>query len=221
MEKYDKLKNLTILYVEDDCDTQQLTRIILDDYVKKVILAKNGLEALRLFKTHNIDLILTDILMPRLNGIDLVRQIRNGDNNPTCPVIITTAHTEVPYLIDAISLKIDGYILKPVDVNEMLTSIQRAALPSIQAREIELQNLLIKAISVFIGGKKIEIIKFLIENCDQDGIYRGSYEDIIASVNVSKPTIVKTFKQLIDVGLLIKIKNKVYKIHPHVNVIDE
>ncbi len=221
MEKYDKLKDLTILYAEDDADTQRLTTMILEDYVGRLILAKNGQEALKLFQTYNIDLILTDILMPKMNGIEFIRQIRDSEQNSTCPVIITTAHTEVPYLLDAISLKVDGYILKPIDVDEMLTSLQRAILPKIQAQEIESQDLLIRAISAFIGGKKIEIIKFLLEHCDKDGIYYGSYEDIISNINVSKPTIVKTFKQLIDVGLLVKIKNKVYKIHPNVNVRDE
>ncbi|WP_289686548.1 replication/maintenance protein RepL, partial [Helicobacter japonicus] len=58
------------------------------------------------------------------------------------------------------------------------------------------------------------IIQFLLEHCDEDNIFYGSYENIIEHLNVSKPTIVKTFKQLIDTGILIKIKNKVYKIHP-------
>lgn len=218
MDKYSNLKNLTVLYVEDDEDTQRITSIVLEDYVGRLILAKNGQEALNIFDTHNIDMILTDILMPKLNGIEFIRAVRKGKTNPHCPVIITTAHTEVPYLLDAISLKVDGYILKPLDVDELLTTLQKAILPKLQALELESKNLLINAISAFIGGKKIEIIKFLLDNCDKDHVYYGSYEDIIAHLNVSKPTIVKTFKQLIEVGLLIKIKNKVYKIHPDVTI---
>lgn len=218
MDKYSNLKNLTVLYVEDDEDTQRITSIVLEDYVGRLILAKNGQEALNIFDTHNIDMILTDILMPKLNGIEFIKAIRKGKTNPHRPVIITTAHTEVPYLLDAISLKVDGYILKPLDVDELLTTLQKAILPKLQALELESKSLLINAISAFIGGKKIEIIKFLLDNCDKDHVYYGSYEDIIAHLNVSKPTIVKTFKQLIEVGLLIKIKNKVYKIHPDVTI---
>ena len=59
-------------------------------------------------------------------------------------------------------------------------------------------------------------IKFLLKNSDEDNVFYGSYEGIIAQINVSKPTIVKTFHQLIDVGLLVKVKNKIYKIHPDV-----
>ena len=221
MKKYERLRNLTILYAEDDADAQKLTATILEDYVGRLIVAKNGQEAFKIFKTHNIDLILTDILMSKTNGIELIRQVRQSDQNSNCPIIITTAHTEVPYLLDAISLKVDGYILKPVDIDDLLNSLQRAVLPRIQAQELESQDLLIRAISAFIGGKKIEIIKFLLDHCDSEGIYYGSYEDIISSINVSKPTIVKTFKQLIEVGLLVKIKNKVYKIHPNVEIRDE
>ncbi len=87
-------------------------------------------------------------------------------------------------------------------------------LPFSQAQQIESQNILIKAIGTFVGGKKIEIIKYLIEHSDEDSIFHGSYEDIIANIDVSKPTVVKTFKQLLNTGILIKVKNKVYKFHP-------
>lgn len=218
MQQYQLLKNLNVLYVEDDADTKRLTAMVLEDYVGNLIVANNGQEALKLFNTNPIDLIITDILMPKINGIELTKSVRQASNHPNCPVIITTAHTEVPYLLDAISLKVDGYILKPIDIEELLNAIKKAVLPHIQAAQIKSKDLLIRAISAFVGGKKIEIIKFLLENSDENHIYHGSYEDIIAQVNVSKPTIVKTFKQLIAVGLLIKLKNKVYKLHPNVEI---
>lgn len=221
MEKYEALRKLKVLYVEDDADTRRLTSMVLEDYIDDIILAKNGQEALKIFQSQRIDLVLTDILMPKMNGIEFIRNIRENQHNSNCPVIITTAHTEVPYLLDAISLKVDGYILKPIDIDELLSALQKAVLPKNLATELESKDLLIRVISAFVGGKKIEIIKFLLDNCTEDNIYYGSYEDIISKVNVSKPTIVKTFKQLIDIGLLIKIKNKVYKIHPNVEIRDE
>ena len=129
---------------------------------------------------------------------------------------MATAHTEVNYLLDAIEIKVDGYVLKPVDIEELLATLSRAILPRIQASELEYKDMLLKAVSTFIGGKKIEIIKFLIDNSNDEGIYNGSYENIVANMDVSKPTIVKTFKQLVDVGLLTKIKNKTYKLHPEI-----
>ena len=116
------------------------------------------------------------------------------------------------YLLDAISLNIDGYVLKPINLTELLHTMCKAIIPKIQAKEIESKNLLLSAINTFVGGKKIEIIRFLFEHCDEKGIFYGSYEYIIEELKVSKPTIVKTFHQLMEVGLLIKIRNKVYKI---------
>lgn len=208
------LSKLTILYAEDDNDTANLTSLVLEDYVGRLLMAKNGQEALNLFKLHKVDLVITDILMPKMNGIELIDAIRTSSTHPDVPVVITTAHTETKYLLDAIRLRVDGYILKPINVEELLHALDKAILPFLQADEIASKNLLINAISTFVGGKKIAIIQFLLSHCDKDNIFYGSYEDIIAHLNVSKPTIVKTFKQLIDTGILIKIKNKVYKIHP-------
>ena len=199
------LSKLTILYAEDDNDTANLTSLVLEDYVGRLLVAKNGQEALNLFKLHKVDLVITDILMPKMNGIELIDAIRTSSTHPDVPVVITTAHTETKYLLDAIRLRVDGYILKPINVEELLHALDKAILPFLQADEIASKNLLINAISTFVGGKKIAIIQFLLSHCDKD---------IIAHLNVSKPTIVKTFKQLIDTGILIKIKNKVYKIHP-------
>lgn len=208
------LSKLTILYAEDDNDTANLTSLVLEDYVGRLLVAKNGQEALNLFKLHKVDLVITDILMPKMNGIELIDAIHTSSTHPDVPVVITTAHTETKYLLDAIRLRVDGYILKPINVEELLHALDKAILPFLQADEIASKNLLINAISTFVGGKKIAIIQFLLSHCDEDNIFYGSYEDIIAHLNVSKPTIVKTFKQLIDTGILIKIKNKVYKIHP-------
>lgn len=208
------LDKLTILYAEDDIDTANLTTMVLGDYVGRLLVAKNGQEALNLFRLHKVDLVLTDILMPKMNGIELIDAIRHSSIHPDVPVVITTAHTETKYLLDAIRFRVDGYILKPINIEELFHILHKAILPFLQADEIASKNLLINAIATFVGGKKIAIIQFLLEHCDEDNIFYGSYENIIEHLNVSKPTIVKTFKQLIDTGILIKIKNKVYKIHP-------
>lgn len=207
------LKNITILYAEDDDDTRELTSNILEDYCDRLIVAKNGEQAFELFETYNIDIVLTDILMPKLSGIELARKIRNAQSNMDVPILITSAHTETKFLLDSINLGINAYLLKPINIEELILNLVKAILPKYQADELRKKNALIDAISIFMGGKKIEILKFLLTHCDKDNIYNGSYEDIMNGVGVSKPTVVKMFKQLIEVGLITKIKNKVYKIH--------
>lgn len=209
------LKHLKVLYVEDEEDILKFASMVLEDYVDRLFIARNGKEALEILKQENIDLVITDILMPKLNGIDLIKEIRK---NPLLEVaiIVVTAHTETRYLLDCIALRVDGYILKPIDVEELLKTTLRAVLPKFQAGELKMYNVLLNAISVFVGGKKIEIIKYLIEHSDSKNIFYGSYEDIVQEVGVSKPTIVKTFRQLIDTGLLVRLKNKIYKFKPDI-----
>ena len=204
------LKHLKVLYVEDEEDILKFASMVLEDYVSELFIARNAKEALEILKHQNIDLVITDVLMPKLNGIDLIREIRK---NPILEVaiIVATAHTETRYLLDCIELRVDGYILKPIDVEELLKTTLRAVLPKFQASELRMQNVLLNAISIFVGGKKIEIIKYLIEHSDDENIFYGSYEDIVQEVGVSKPTVVKTFRQLIDTGLLVRLKNKIYK----------
>ena len=210
------IKKIKVLYVEDEEDILKVASMVLEDYVDKLFIARNGKEALEIVKQEDIDLIITDILMPKLNGIDLIREIKK---NPLwdIAVIVATAHTETQYLLDSIEPNVDGYILKPIDVEELLKTILKAVLPKFQANELQAKNILLNAISVFVGGKKIEIIKYLIENSDSENIFYGSYEDIVQELSVSKPTVVKTFRQLIDTGLLIRLKNKIYKIQPDIS----
>ena len=211
--KNNKLESMNVLYVEDDIDTQKATSLILEDYISELYVAKNGVEALEIFNTNAIDLVITDILMPKMNGLELAKSIRNWRVNPNCPIIITTAHTEVNYLLESIKLKVDGYVLKPIDVNILLETMQKVLLPLIQFKELNSKNLLIKSISTFVGGKKTEIINFLLEKRDEDNMFYGSYEDIINELHVSKPTVAKTFQKLIEVGLVVKIRNKVYQLN--------
>lgn len=208
-----KLETLTLLYVEDDEDTQKSASLILEDYVQTLILANNGKEALEILQKQKVDIILTDILMPKMSGIELIKNIRNSKKNSQIPIVIATAHTETQYLLDAIRLKVDGYILKPIVIENLLETLDRVFLPTLQAQTIKDQNLLINAISTFVGGKKIEIIRYLLAHIDEECIFRGSYESIMEALNVSKPTVVKTFKQLIDTGLIVKIRNKNYQLH--------
>lgn len=209
------MREINILYAEDDEDTLQASAMILEDYVKTLHLARNGQEALEIFENNPIDIVITDIMMPKLNGIEMTKIIRQ--KSPTTPIVITTAHTETQYLLDAINLKVDGYILKPVVLKDLFELIEKVILPAIQAQTIKDQNLLINAISTFVGGKKIEIIRYILKHADEKFIFHGSYESIMETLNVSKPTVVKTFKQLSDTGLVTRIKNKVYRIHPDIS----
>ncbi len=204
------LKDIELLYVEDDKDVLGQTKLILDDFVKNVSVANNGEEAIELLKEKKFDIIVADINMPKMNGIEMIKAIKQ-DMQIDIPCIITTAHTDTEYLLDAINLKVDGYIVKPINIKDLINTIYNVMLPIIQKKQIEGCAHVVESLSALVGGKKIEILQFIISNLDEEKIFYGSYQDIMEALDVSKPTVVNMFKQLISAGILEKIKNKVYR----------
>jgi YesN/AraC family two-component response regulator len=204
--------NTTLLIVEDEEMVLNQIKIILEDYVDTIYTAKNAKKAIDIIKNKKIDILLTDLLMPVMDGIELLEYIR--DNNLDVPTrIITTAHTETEYLLSAIELKVDGYLLKPINPSDMVDMINKYIDANNQKYEIWLKTRILDSITSFVGGKKIEIIKYIFEHADSENIYNGSYQDIMDALNISKPTVVSLFKQMQDVGIITKIKNTVYKIN--------
>ena len=207
---FDSLKDCVVLYVEDDTSVQNQTKMIIEDFVKEVIVANDGNEGFQIALEQKIDLIITDIMMPNMNGIEMLKKLKVESEKPI-PSIVTTAFTETDYLIDAINLRVDGFIMKPINVRELINSIYNIMLPIVQKKELQGCAFIVESLAVLIGGKKIEILKYIMNNLDDEQIFHGSYQEIMDNVGVSKPTVVGMFRQLISAGILDKLKNKMYK----------
>jgi CheY-like chemotaxis protein len=125
----DFLKTLTILYVEDDDVIRNSLTGILKKIFKDVITCVDGKDGFSNYElyTKNMDVvfdaIISDINMPNLNGLEMVKLIR--EQNSDIPVIMTTAHGESNYLMEAIKLGVSGYTLKPIDTKEMIMTVQK------------------------------------------------------------------------------------------------
>ena len=132
------------------------------------------------------------------------------DLNIEIPSIVTTAFSDTEYLLDSIKLRVDNYIIKPVNIKELLNALHDVLLPKIQAKEIERSYNIIKMISAVTDSKQVEIIRFIVKNLDHNNILNYSYSEIMEQVDVSKPTVIKLFKQLGDQGILVKLQNKKY-----------
>ena len=115
------LKRITVLYVEDDEHIRNELTSLLIKFFKNIHTATDGEDGLNVYNTNkeNIDVIISDINMPNLSGIEMVKQIR--ESNDDIPVIFTTAYSDVDYLSESIKLKIYDYIIKPIDVRALLT----------------------------------------------------------------------------------------------------
>ncbi len=107
------LKNFTILYVEDELETHKLIVEILKKYFKDVFVAFNGKEGLELYNKVKPDIVLSDIVMPIMNGIEMSKQIKKL--NPHQPIAIFTAFNDYDYLTQAINMGIDKFISKPLN----------------------------------------------------------------------------------------------------------
>ena len=128
----DQYKNIArILYVEDEDGVRRGFVKTLSRYAKEVYEASNGEEGLALYKEHLPDIVVTDIKMPKMNGIEMSKAIK--EINPKQAIIVTTAHSESDYLLEAIRLQLHGYILKPIDKRVLKDKI----LEIVQAEEVK------------------------------------------------------------------------------------
>lgn len=121
LEEYKKTFN--ILYIEDDKALVHKIKLILQKNFKSVFVASNGEEALKIFKSNNINLIISDINMPIIDGLTFLKNLRKI--NTDISFIFLTAKQEVNTIIDAIEYNISGYILKPIDLNNFLCIINK------------------------------------------------------------------------------------------------
>ncbi|PAF42670.1 response regulator transcription factor [Helicobacter sp. 11S03491-1] len=110
-------KTKTVLYAEDERGVQNNIGEILGLYFEKVLLASDGEEAIRLFDNNHTDLLMLDICMPKVDGLEVLRRIR--EENKKIPVIILTAHNEQEYLQRAVELNITRYLSKPFSKNSL------------------------------------------------------------------------------------------------------
>jgi serine phosphatase RsbU (regulator of sigma subunit) len=128
------LRRLTVLYVEDEETIRNEVAYFLARRVGKILTAANGREGLDLFMSLRPDLVVSDIQMPVMNGLDMATEIKRLERET--PVIFTTAFNDTNYLQIAISLGIDGYVLKPIDLEQLMQVTLRCVDILMQSREI-------------------------------------------------------------------------------------
>ena len=115
------LEDLTVLYAEDEDAIRQTVCDVLELYVDKVITASNGQETLELYEQYKPSVLLLDICMPKKDGLNVLKTIREKDIKT--PVIIMTAHTEKEYLMNAVELYITKYLVKPFDKEALISAL--------------------------------------------------------------------------------------------------
>ncbi|CAA6813582.1 MAG: diguanylate cyclase/phosphodiesterase (GGDEF & EAL domains) with PAS/PAC sensor(s) [uncultured Sulfurovum sp.] len=136
------INELTLLYVEDNSETRELTTIILQSYFNNVITAKNGVDGLHKFQNYAVDLIITDIEMPELDGISMIKQIRSI--NKDIPILVISAYNDTNYLMESIQQSVQGYIIKPIQRKQFKEAISKIKNTIVQKYSQEENNSLLK-----------------------------------------------------------------------------
>ncbi len=128
MHKLRELKDITqnciVLCVDDDEAVLDFLRDALSDLFKQTLTAKNGAEGLEIFRNNKIDLVITDQIMPVMNGTDMIREIKTIE--PKVPVIVMTAYAEIDILVNAINMDVTQFLMKPVKLPNLLNAIETA-----------------------------------------------------------------------------------------------
>ncbi|MDD3008537.1 MAG: diguanylate cyclase [Arcobacter sp.] len=171
------LKDISVLYVEDENDVREFTSKLLGSLLKKVYVAQNGLEGLEIYKENqnDIDLIISDINMPKMNGLDMCEQIRKINNE--MPLVITSAHNDTNFLRKAIEVGVNTYAMKPIDLYQLIESIIKAMEPILLKRKLIELNLSLESKI----EQEVSKIKSILDA--QDNIIIVTHNENITNVN--------------------------------------
>jgi len=131
--------HISVLYVEDQIDIREELVDILSLYVDKTYIASNGEEGLQAYHSHLPDIVITDIQMPKMTGLQMIEKIREHDEET--PVIVTSAFDEPEYLLEAINMGVEHYLIKPVAITKLQHHLERIKKRLMQKRELEAYQL--------------------------------------------------------------------------------
>ncbi|MCX6076936.1 MAG: diguanylate cyclase [Campylobacterales bacterium] len=147
-------KKYSVLYVDDDKPYRELMKDILDMFFDTVIIAENGAEALKLYKEFTPNIVITDIVMPKLNGLQLIEEIQKI--NSEVGFIILTGFIENVHLLKALELGVDKYLIKPIDKEKFFARLYETIFDlefinrfDMMQEEMELLNLALELSPVF------------------------------------------------------------------------
>ena len=168
-------KPLSALYVEDDNDIRDNYAKVFTEVFASLDVAVDGQDGLEKYLAGSYDIIITDINMPRMNGIDMIRNI--FEKNDEQVIIVTSAHDEAQYLLQLIELGIEKFLIKPVDFSRMITVLYRSCKRLIELRElheyqgrIEEENLRTAALLKELQNKNDELEKEIKKKTQKENV---------------------------------------------------
>ena len=120
---------MLILVVEDHADSRELLRRLLESAGAEVLPARDGIEAIGILERRTPDIVLTDIRMPRMDGVQLAERIKNDLRWARIPMIAVTAYNTADDLRKTLEAGFDGHLEKPINLDALLTTVRRLLRP--------------------------------------------------------------------------------------------
>jgi len=141
-ELYKQLSKLSLLYVEDETSVREATAHIFQRLFNEVRTAINGIDGIEKYKKKKPDMIITDLRMKEMDGLEMISIIRKTD--PEIPILVVSANDESSYFIKSIELDVNGYIMKPFRLEELNIALTRVVEVMELRRQLECKNKLMK-----------------------------------------------------------------------------
>ncbi len=221
------LKNLNILYVEDEDAIIDKYAYFLEELCRKVYIARDGEEAFRIYEENNIHLIILDLLIPKLNGINLAKKIRQVDD--TVALIALTAHSDREILLDIVDLNFSSYLIKPVGRTDLMNALLKVSKKVDGGRSVPLpcdcswdsksKTLFCEERAVTLTKRESKLFELLVDKagapCSDDEIFFYVWGDEFNKVitNSSIRTLVKNLRKKIPHNLIKNQYGVGYKIN--------
>ncbi len=215
--------DFTILYIEDDEGIRTVNLRILKRMFKKVYEASDGVEGYEIYLEKKPDIILSDIKMPNMDGIELAKKIRQGDKKTK--IIISTAFSDEKYLLDAVELGLERYIVKPLTKRNLLPALQKAVSNIKHEKRLYFSDnfyysysnklFYYNGITIEMTKKELSLLRLLVKNrgiiATYNVIEQEVWEDEYMSINSLRTTIGFLRKKL-PKNIIKNISNMGYKL---------
>lgn len=225
MQSLEFLKSKTVLLAEDDTITRTYISKTLTLFFKEVLVAENGEVALKLYRENNPDVLIIDIKMPKCDGLTLIRKIRS--ENYKLPILLVSSFTERNMLLDAANLSVDGYLVKPIDIQELVLVLKKAfnrvescalsyKLNDELTLDMEKAAIIKNGEEFSLGIKEMELLRLLLQNpektCSKEMIIHALWPDEFISDSTLKMTVNRLRQKLGD-DLIISVRGIGYRIN--------
>lgn len=222
------LKNLNILYIEDEKNIRINIKKTLELFCENVFDAENILDAKKILTTNRIDIIISDINLPDMSGIDFVKEIRLSDK--TIPIVLLSAYTDKEFLLEATKLKLVDYLTKPIDFKNLNNALQKCVEEILYNSRyiITFKNNIQYNVShhcliddtkkeeIHLTSKELDLLNFLIKNnnrvCSSDELKSAIWDDYLEATDSALKNLLNKLRKKIGKESIVNISGVGYKL---------